>query len=293
MNGDLDFIKSFPKSIPFQEQEKQPGIESIMNPRPIFDNPNYKALGKLMNKVALITGGDSGIGRAVAVAFAKEGADISIVYFDEHEDAKETQNIIENLGRKCLLIPGDIGDDSFCIEAINQTISNFNKLDILVNNAAIQYVQNSIEDITKEQLEKTFKTNIFSMFYLVKAALPHLNNGASIINTASVTAYKGHELLIDYSCTKGAIVTFTRSLALSLWNKGIRVNAVAPGPIWTPLIPSSFSGNDVEQFGSNTTMKRPGQPVELAPAYVYLACNECSSFVSGEIIHINGGEIIN
>ncbi|AVQ46388.1 SDR family oxidoreductase [Clostridium botulinum] len=293
MNEDLNFINSFPKSVPGQEQPKQPGIEAIMNPKPIFDNPNYKASGKLMNKVSLITGGDSGIGRAVAIAFAKEGADISIVYFDEHEDAKETQTIIESLGRKCLLISGDITDDNFCIDAINQTINTFNKLDILVNNAAVQYIQNSIEDITKEQLEKTFKTNIFSMFYLVKAALPHLNRGTSIINTTSITAYKGNEILIDYSSSKGAIVSFTRSLALSLWNKGIRVNAVAPGPIWTPLIPSSFDTNYVETFGSKTTMGRPGQPVELAPTYVYLASNECSSFVSGEVIHINGGEIIN
>lgn len=293
MNEDLNFINSFPKSVPGQEQSKQPGIEAIMNPKPIFDNPNYKASAKLMDRVALITGGDSGIGRAVAVTFAKEGADISIVYFDEHEDAKETQAIIEGLGRKCLLIPGDITDDNFCNNAINQTINAFNKLDILINNAAVQYVQNSIEDITKEQLEKTFKTNIFSIFYLVKAALPHLNRGASIINTASITAYKGQELLIDYSSSKGAIVSFTRSLALSLWSKGIRVNAVAPGPIWTPLIPSSFDTNHVETFGSSTTMGRPGQPVELAPAYVYLASNECSSFISGEVIHINGGEIIN
>ncbi|EJO5346785.1 SDR family oxidoreductase [Clostridium botulinum] len=293
MNEDLNFINSFPKSVPGQKQTKHPGIEEIMNPKPIFDNPDYKASSKLINKVALITGGDSGIGRAVAIAFAKEGADISIIYFDEHEDAKKTQNIIEGLGRKCLLIPGDISDDSFCINAINQTINNFNKLDILVNNAGVQYVQNSIEDITKQQLEKTFKTNIFSMFYLVKAALPHLNNGASIINTTSITAYKGHETLIDYSSSKGAIVSFTRSLALSLWSKGIRVNAVAPGPIWTPLIPSSFDDNYVKTFGSKTTMGRPGQPIELAPAYVYLASNECSSFVSGEVIHINGGEILN
>lgn len=293
MNEDLNFINSFPKSIPSQKQAKHPGIESVMNPLPIFDNPNYKACSKLLNKVALITGGDSGIGRAVAVTFAKEGADISIVYFDEHEDAKETKKIIENLGRKCLLIPGDITDDNFCIDSITQTINHFNKLDILVNNAAVQYVQNSIENITKEQLEKTFKTNIFSMFYLVKAALSHLNRGASIINTASITAYKGNETLIDYSSTKGAIISFTRSLALSLWNKGIRVNAIAPGPVWTPLIPSSFNANSVKTFGTDTTMKRPGQPVELAPAYVYLACNDCSSFLSGEVIHINGGEIIN
>ncbi|EJP6471286.1 SDR family oxidoreductase [Clostridium botulinum] len=293
MNEDLNFINSFPKFVPGQKQSKHPGIETIMNPRPIFDNPSYKASAKLIDKVALITGGDSGIGRAVAVTYAKEGADISIVYFDEHEDAKETQSIIEALGRKCLLISGDITNDNFCKEVINQTINKFNKLDILVNNAGVQYVQNSIEDITNEQLEKTFKTNIFSMFFLVKAALPHLNRGASIINTTSITAYKGNEILIDYSSSKGAIVSFTRSLALSLWKKGIRVNAVSPGPIWTPLIPSSFDTNYIESFGSKTTMGRPGQPVELAPTYVYLASNESSSFLSGEVIHINGGEIIN
>lgn len=287
-----DFIKSFPKNVPPQHQNKQPGIESQMNPKPIFDDPNYQASNRLKDKTALITGGDSGIGRAVAVAFAKEGADVSIVYFDEHEDAEVTKKMIEGLGRKCLLIPGDITDDSFCKSCIQKTIENFKHLDVLVNNAAVQFSQNSILDITNEQLERTFKTNIFSMFYLVRAALPHLKCGSSIINTASVVAYKGDEKLIDYSATKGAVVTFTRSLALSLTKTGIRVNAVAPGPIWTPLIPSSFDENTVKEFGSKTEMGRPGQPVELAPAYVYLASDE-SSYVSGETIHINGGEIVN
>ncbi|MBE6083808.1 MAG: SDR family oxidoreductase, partial [Tissierellaceae bacterium] len=266
MDKEIQFINSFPKSIPGQHQEKHPGIESIMNPRPIFDNPNYMASDKLKGKVALITGGDSGIGRAVALAYAKEGADISIVYYDEHEDAEETKALIENLGRKCILIPGDIKDSNFCNNAVNQTVTSFNGLHILVNNAAVQYTQNSIEDITEEQLEKTFRTNIFSMFYLVKASIPHLKQGSSIINTASITAYKGDELLIDYSCTKGAIVTFTRSLALSLSPMGIRVNAVSPGPVWTPLIPSSFDESKIQQFGKNTPLTRAAQPVELAGA---------------------------
>ncbi|GAA0735144.1 SDR family oxidoreductase [Clostridium oceanicum] len=292
MNDDLNFINSFPKSVEGQHQQKHPGIESIMKPRPIFDNPNYKASGKLLDKVALITGGDSGIGRAASIAFAKEGADISIVYYDEHEDAKETQKIIEGLGRKCLLLPGDITDENFCNKSIKDTIAKFNKLDILVNNAAVQYVQNGIENITADQLQKTFATNIFSMFYLVKAALPHLKEGASIINTTSVTAYKGNELLLDYSSTKGAIVAFTRSLSLSLAPKNIRVNAVAPGPIWTPLIPSSFDINKVAEFGAKASLGRLGQPVELASSYVYLASDD-SSYTTGEVMHINGGEIVN
>lgn len=283
---------NYPMSVPEQKQDKQPGLETLMNPKPIFENSNCIGSGKLMNKVALITGGDSGIGKAVALAYAKEGADIAIVYLDEHEDAEETKKLIEAKGRKCILIAGDIGDDTFCNDAVNKIIKELGKLDILVNNAAEQHPQNSIEDITKQQLEKTFKTNIFSMFYMVKAALPHLIEGASIINTSSVTAYKGHETLIDYSSTKGAIVTFTRSLSLSLANRKIRVNSVAPGPIWTPLIPSSFSASEVGKLGSNTPMGRPGQPVELAETYVFLA-SEGASFISGETIHVNGGNIIN
>ncbi|KAJ51997.1 NAD(P)-dependent dehydrogenase (short-subunit alcohol dehydrogenase family) [Clostridium tetanomorphum] len=292
MDKELDFINSFPKSIPAQKQTKHPGIECTMNPRPIFDNTNYKASNKLQDKVALITGGDSGIGRAVAVAYAKEGANLAIVYYDEHEDAEETKKIIEGLGRKCLLIPGDITDSKFCNNVIQKTINEFKSLHILVNNAAVQYAQNSIEDITDEQLEKTFKTNIFSMFYLVRAAMPYLKEGSSIINTASITAYKGNERLIDYSSSKGAIVSFTRSMAISLANMGIRVNAIAPGPIWTPLIPSSFEAAEVATFGNDTSLKRPGQPVELAGAYVFLASND-ASFITGEIIHLNGGKIVN
>lgn len=288
----LNEYLNFPTSVPEQKQDKQPGLESLMNPRPIFENPKCEGSNKLKSKVALITGGDSGIGKAVALSYAREGADIAIVYLDEHEDAEETKKLIEAKGRKCILIPGDIGDDTFCMDAVNKTITELGKIDILVNNAAEQHPQNSIEDITAHQLERTFKTNIFAMFYMVKATLPHLKEGATIINTSSVTAYKGHESLIDYSSTKGAIVTFTRSLALSLASRKIRVNAVAPGPIWTPLIPSSFSASEVGKFGSKTPMGRPGQPVELSETYVFLA-TDGASYISGETIHVNGGEVIN
>lgn len=283
---------NFPTSVPEQKQDKQPGLESLMNPKPVFEIPNCVGTGKLSNKVALITGGDSGIGKAVALSYAREGADIAILYLDEHEDAEETKKLIEAKGRKCILIPGDIGEDTFCKDAVNTTIQQLGKIDILVNNAAEQHPQNSIEDITVQQLERTFKTNIFAMFHLVKASLPHLKEGATIINTSSITAYKGHETLIDYSSTKGAIIAFTRSLSLSLLSRKIRVNAVAPGPIWTPLIPSSFSASEVGEFGSNTPMGRPGQPVELAETYVFLA-SEGASYISGETIHVNGGVVIN
>ncbi len=282
----------FPQKLPAQKQSKQPGLNNLMNPKPIYEHPDYISANKLNGKVAVITGGDSGIGRAVAIAFAKEGADIVIPYFDEHEDAEKTKNIIDKLGRKCFLIPGDIGEEEFCKVVIENTISEFNRLDILVNNSAVQYPQNSIEDITKEQLEKTFKTNIFSMFYLTKAALKHLKAGSSIINTTSITAYAGSERLIDYSSTKGAIVSFTRSMSLSLGARKIRVNGVAPGPIWTPLIPSSFDEKKVSEFGTDVPWGRAGQPVELAPAYVFLASPD-SSYMTGQILHINGGVIVN
>lgn len=291
MNNNKDIYLNFPKSFPNQKQVKQPGLESLMNPIPISYDPSYKGSDKLLNKVAIITGGDSGIGKAVAIAYAKEGADISIIYYDEHDDANETQKLVQSAGRKCLLIPGDITDDNFCKEAVKKTIDTFSKIDILVNNAAVQYPQNSIEDITNEQLEKTFKTNIFSMFYLTKAVMPHFSDGCCIINTTSVTAYKGNETLIDYSATKGAIVSFTRSLALSLIGRNIRVNAVAPGPIWTPLIPSSFSAEEISSFGLNTPLGRSGQPVELAGAYIFLA-SSCASYITGEVIHVNGGGFI-
>lgn len=288
---DTQFYLNLPKSVPEQKQDKQPGLESLMNPTPIFDDSNYKGSNRLSGKVAIITGGDSGIGKAASIAFAKEGADVAIVYYDEHSDAEATKKIIESHGRKCLLLPGDITDDNFCKSVVQQTIDNLKKIDILVNNAAAQYPQNSIEDITNEQLEKTFKTNIFSIFYMTRAVMPHFNPGCCIINTASITAYAGDELLIDYSATKGAVVTLTRSLALSLASRNIRVNAVAPGPVYTPLIPSSFSKEQVGKFGTDTPLGRPAQPVDLAAAYVYLASPE-SSYVTGQTIHVNGGAFI-
>ncbi|MGO4494374.1 SDR family oxidoreductase [Paenibacillus sp. 2RAB27] len=277
---------------PSQHQNHQPGIESEMKPLPEFENANYKPAGKLKDKVAIITGGDSGIGRAIAVAYAKEGADVIIVYLNEHKDAEETHRHVEKAGRKCLHVAGDIGEESFCKQVVAQVVKEFGKLDILVNNAAEQHPQKSITDITSAQLERTFRTNIFSYFYMTQAALPHLKPGSAIINTASITAYHGHEQLIDYSSTKGAIVTFTRSLSLQLNTKGIRVNGVAPGPIWTPLIPSTFTAQEVEVFGSTTPMKRAGQPSELAPSYVFLA-SEDASYMAGQILHINGGAIVN
>jgi len=277
---------------PAQHQNQQPGIESQMNPRPIFDNPNYLASGKLKEKVAIITGGDSGQGRAIAVAFAKEGADVVIVYLNEHTDAEEAKQAVEQKGRRCLAIAGDIGSEPFCQQIIEKTVQQFGKLDILVNNAAEQHVQTSLENITSEQMEKTFRTNFFSMFYLSKAALPHMKSGSTIINSASLTAYEGNEQLIDYSSTKGAIVAFTRSLSKSLHSKSIRVNGVVPGTMWTPLIPASFPADQVVNWGADNPMKRPGQPYEIAPAYVYLASDD-SSFVSGQFIHVTGGVITN
>lgn len=281
-------------NFPPQHQDCHPGLEYLMNPRPISENTNYKGSNKLLDKVAIITGGDSGIGRAIAYAYAKEGANIVIAYLHEDEDAKETREHIETLGKKCLAIRGDLQEENTCKEVIQKTIDEFGKIDILVNNHAVQYIQQSILDITAEQLEKTFKTNIFSFFYLVKAALPHLKKGSTIINTASVTAFKGEELLLDYSSTKGAIVAFTRSLSQSLIKEGIRVNAVAPGPIWTPIIPSSFSSKEVETFGSlrsQVPMDRAGQPFEVAISYVFLASDD-SSYMSGQVLHVNGGNIV-
>jgi len=282
----------FPKKLPPQKQDKQPGLNNLMNPKPIYECEDYVSVKKLQGKVAIITGGDSGIGRAVAIAYAKEGANVAIVFLDEVEDAEETKASVEKHGGQCLLIPGDISEEDFCISAIQKTIDKFKRLDIVVNNAAKQYPQQSIEDITKEQLLKTFKTNIFPMFYLTKAALKHLKEGSSIINTTSITAYAGSETLIDYSSTKGAIVSFTRSLALSLAPRKIAVNGVAPGPIWTPLIPSSFDEKRVSEFGTDVPLGRPGQPVEVAPAFVFLASAD-ASYMTGQVLHINGGVIIN
>lgn len=277
---------------PPQHQAHQPGQQRPMHPQPESVRSSYRAADKLRGKVAVITGGDSGIGRAVALTFALEGADVVIGYLEENQDARDAKAEIEKAGGKAHVMAGDVGNPEFCTRIIDQTIATFGRLDIVVNNAAEQHPQESIADISTEQLEKTFRTNIFSMFHLVKAALPHLQAGARIINTASVTAYRGSPGLLDYSATKGAIVAFTRSLALQLAEKGILVNAVAPGPIWTPLIPSTFSAEDVAQFGSKTPLKRPGQPSEIAPAYVYLACED-SSYMSGQVLHLNGGEIIN
>lgn len=280
------------KGFPPQHQNHQPGVESEMNPRPVSVADNYKASGKLTGKTAIITGGDSGIGKSVAIYFAKEGADIAISYLEEHQDAEETKQLIEAEGRRCLLFSGDIGEENYCKDIVNKTIAEFGGLDILVNNAAEQHPQDSILNITAAQLEKTFRTNIFSYFYMTKMVLPYLKSGASIINTASITAYEGNEVLLDYSATKGAIVTFTRSLAKSLAPQGIRVNGVAPGPIWTPLIPSTFTPDQVAAFGSTTPMGRAGEPCELAPSYVFLASDD-SSYVSGQMLHVNGGTIIN
>lgn len=284
--------KDSKKVRPEQHQEDQPGKRSPMRPEPQSIDPNYKPSGKLNGKIAIITGGDSGIGRSVAIAFAKEGADLVITYLDEHEDAKSTRKLVQKEGKGCLIISGDIGEETFCKEVIDQSIDRYNKLDILVNNAAEQHPKHTIMNITKEQLIRTFKTNIFSMFYLTKAALPHLQEGATIINTASVTAYAGSPHLLDYSATKGAIVSFTRSLSGNLVSEGIRVNAVAPGPIWTPLIPASFSEEAVATFGTDVPMGRAGQPFEVAPSYVFLA-SEDSAYITGQVLHPNGGEIIN
>lgn len=275
-----------------EPQNRQPGIEAEMAPRPEYIKENYKPAGKLTGKVALVTGGDSGIGRAACVHFAKEGADIAIVYLDEDADAQETKNVIEAAGRKCLLIKGDVKDSTFCKNAVKTTVDELGKLNILVNNAGMQFPQKEVENITDEQLEITFRTNIFAYFYFAEAALEYLKEGDCIINTTSVTAYRSSPSLIDYSSTKGAITTFTRSLATNLAEKKIRVNAVAPGPVWTPLIVATFDEEKINSFGSETAMKRAGQPSELGPAYVFLASDD-SSFITGQVIHVNGGEVVN
>jgi NAD(P)-dependent dehydrogenase (short-subunit alcohol dehydrogenase family) len=277
-----------PTSFPGQVQEEQPGRETEMKPRPEVIRSSYKGSDKLKNKVAVITGGDSGIGRSVALHFAKEGADISIIYLDEEKDAQETKNLVEKEGRKCLLLKGDIGNINFCKQAIENTIKQIGKINILVNNAAEQHVKEDIEDITPEQLERTYKTNIFSMFYITQAVIKQMNAGDCIVNTASVTAYKGNKFLLDYSSTKGAIVSFTRSLAANLASKGIRVNAVAPGPIWTPLIVSTFDEDHVRKFGKDVPLGRAGQPSEVGPSYVFLASDD-ASYITGQVIHPNGG----
>jgi NAD(P)-dependent dehydrogenase (short-subunit alcohol dehydrogenase family) len=278
-----------PKS---EQLPSQPGVQAEMQQQPQSTKASHYGSGKLEGKVALITGGDSGIGRAVAIAFAKEGADLIISYLNEHKDAEETTRLVAEQGGRCEAISGDISDETFCQSLVQQAVDKLGSLNILVNNAGEQHLAEDITNITNDQLERTFRTNIFAMFYLVKAALPNLSKGSAIVNTTSVTAYKGHPQLIDYSSTKGAIVAFTRSLALSLVDKGIRVNAVAPGPIWTPLIPATFPEDKVEKFGKSVPMQRLGQPEEVAPAYVFLASDD-ASYITGQIIHVNGGTIVN
>ena len=277
---------------PPQQQDRRPGLESEMTPPPKSEDRKHHGAGKLSGKAALITGGDSGIGRAVAIAFAREGAAVTIVYLDEHKDAEETKRLVEKEGGRCLTIVGDVGTVDCCRDSVDRTLREFGRLDILVNNAAEQHPQDGIQRITPEQLERTFRTNIFSYFYMTQAALPHLRDRASIINTTSVTAYKGSAHLLDYTSTKGAIVSFTRSLSQALAEKHIRVNAVAPGPIWTPLIPSTFPSDKVETFGSDVPLKRAGQPEEVAPSYVFLASDD-ASYMTGQVLHPNGGTIIN
>lgn len=261
-----------------------------MEPRPRIGR-DYRAASKLEGRVAIVTGGDSGIGRAVALFFAKEGADLAIVYLEEHEDAEETRRMVEAEGRRCVTISGDVGDEEFCRDAVERTVREFGKLDVLVNNAAEQHVTRSLEEITGQQLERTFRTNIFGYFFMARAVLPHLHEGATIINTTSVTAYQGNPGLLDYSSTKGAIVSFTRALSQSLVKRGIRVNAVAPGPIWTPLIPATFDSEKVSEFGRHTPMGRPGQPEEVAPCFVFLASDD-SSYMAGQVLHPNGGQVV-
>lgn len=275
---------------PEQSQDKQPGLEYLMTPRPIFNNPNYIGTGKLMNKVAIITGGDSGLGRAAAVAFAKEGAKLVIPYYDEHEDAEETKKYIESIGSECLLLSGDIADEKFSKKIVEETLMKFGRIDILVNNAGVQYQQDDLTCIEKEQFDRTMKVNVYGMFYLTKEVLPHLKSGSSIINLSSVTAFYGEPQLIDYVTTKAAIVGFTRSLARNLALRNIRVNAIAPGYFWTPLQPACWVKERIPSLGADAPMARMAMPYELAPTFVFLASDD-SSYVTGQVIHNNGGQV--
>lgn len=291
IDNSSDLIMKYPQNIPAQEQPEQPGHEGKMHPEPVVIRDNYCGSGRLIGKKAVITGGDSGIGRSIAVHFAREGADVAIVYRDEHEDARLTKQMVENEGRNCFVISGDIKSEAFCTETVKAIAAKMGGLNIIVNNAAVQYPTENPIEVTGTQLQETFATNIFSFFYITNAALPYLNEGDCIINTASVTAYRGSPHLLDYSSTKGAIVSYTRSLSGMLASKKIRVNAVAPGPIWTPLIPATFTAEEVSEFGKQTPMERPGQPAEVGPAYVFLACED-ASYITGQVIHVNGGEVI-
>jgi NAD(P)-dependent dehydrogenase (short-subunit alcohol dehydrogenase family) len=275
---------------PFPDQPQEPpGLESEMTPAPDFGEQSYKGSGKLKGKAAIITGGDSGIGRAIALAFAREGADILISYLNEEEDAQKTRVIVEREGRKCLTVSGDIGDEAHCKKIVEQAVKEFGKIDVLVNNAAFQRTHESIQELSSEEFDRTFRTNIYAMFYLCKAALPEMNEGGAIINTASIQAYQPDAMLLAYASTKGAIVTFTKALSEEAIEQGIRVNAVAPGPIWTPLIPATMPEEKVKTFGQDTPMKRAGQPAELAPVYVFLASDD-STYITGEIIGVTGGK---
>lgn len=279
---------SKPENFPEQDQS-QPGDENRMMPEPEIIRDDYKGSEKLKDKVALITGGDSGIGRSAAVHFAREGAQVAIIYLEEDQDAKDTRNLVEKEGQKCLIIEGDLRNEEFCFECVARTVEEFGRLDIVVNNAAMQFPKEEVEEVSTEQFRKTVDTNLYPYFYIVKAALEYLKKGGVVINSTSVTAYRGSSHLLDYSTTKGAIVSFTRSLSKMLVEKGIRVNGVAPGPIWTPLIPSTFE--DISDFGKKVPMGRAGQPSEVGPAYVFLASKD-SSYITGQVIHVNGGEII-
>ena len=284
--------RKYPEPPQPKQHLAKPGLESELEPRPKFLAPEYRGSGKLEDMVAIITGGDSGIGRAVAVLFAREGADVAIVYLSEDEDAEETRQAVESEGRRAILIPGDVTDSAFCEVAVETTVREFGRLDILVNNAAYQEHLPSLEDITDEQLDRTFRTNIYGYFYMARAALPHLKEGAAIVNSGSVTGIQGSKELLDYAATKGAIHAFTKSLAQNLVEKGIRVNAVAPGPVWTPLNPADQDAKKVAKFGSDVPMKRPAQPEEIAPSYVFLAAPTCSSYITGEVLPVLGGETV-
>ncbi|MET0392801.1 MAG: SDR family oxidoreductase [Chitinophagaceae bacterium] len=275
------------------QHQRKPGIEKKMEPRPVFDYPERRGTGRLQGKIALVTGGDSGIGRAVAILFAKEGADIAISYLSEHTDARETRDIIQGqYGRQCLLLPGSLRSEKHCTSVVQKTVKKFGRIDILVNNAAVHYENKSLAELSTREMLDTFETNIFSIIWVTKASLPHLRAGSCIINTSSVTAYRGSAGLMDYAATKGAIVSFTRSLSANLVEKGIRVNGVAPGPVWTPLIPSTLTAGKTAVHGSDAPMKRSGEPAEIAPCYLFLACDD-AAYMTGQFLHPNGGEIIN